>query len=158
MLILRMGVLMGLSLWVGSLALFMGVVTPAIFKNLPKEEAGKVVGILFPAVDRWLLACAAVAVGSLFFLFLNRHFALSSLFLEIPVGLMVVLTLYTSLVLHPQIRELKRTMNLSSFQGTTHQQTIQFTFNRLHLRSVQLNTAILALGLLSLGLTPKFLK
>ena len=73
-------------------------------------------------------------------------------------ALMFLLTLYTTLVLNPQIRELKRKMDLPEFQGTAHQQTIVFTFKRLDQRSVRLRAVLLALGLVSLGLVPSFLR
>ena len=81
-----------------------------------------------------------------------------SLALMILVGLIFVLTLYLIVSLHPQIRELKRKLSLSEFQGTAHQQTIQFTFNRLHRRSVWMHLLILILGFLSLGFIPRFLQ
>ena len=148
----------GLALWIGGLTLFIGVVTPVAFKTFGKEEAARFVGVLFPAVDRWALIWSLVTAGSLARIFLNRHFALRSLALELPVGLMVVLTLYTSLILHPHIRELKRKIDLPEFQQTAHQQTIQFAFHRLHRCSVQIHGVILTLGLLSLGLAPRFLR
>ena len=148
----------GLALWVGGLCLFMAVVIPTAFRSFGKEEAGRFLEVLFPAVDRWCLVWGVVAVGALALLFLKRHFALRSLALEIPVGLMFVLTLYIGLVLHPEIHELKRKINLPEFQSSVHQQTMKFAFDRLHRVSVRLHGAILTLGLLSLGLTPRFLK
>ena len=147
-----------LSLWVGGLSLFVGVVAPVAFHAFERQEAARFLGVLFPAVDRWCLVWGVVAVATLFLTFLNRHFAPASLVLEIPVGIMCALTLYVVLVLHPEIHELKRKLDLPELQGTAHQQTIQFTFNQLHHRSVRLHGVILTLGLLSLGLTPRFLK
>lgn len=155
---MRICAAIALALWVGGLSLFIGVVIPVSFRSFGKPEAGRFLDPLFPAVDRWCLIWAAVTAGALFALFLNRHFALRSLVLEIPVGLMFVLTLYTTLILHPEIHEVKRKLQLPELQGTAHQQSIQFAFNRLHQRSVQLHGLILTLGLFSLGLTPRFLK
>lgn len=148
--IFRICAAIALALWVGGLSLFMGVVIPVSFHSFGKGEAARFLETLFPAVDRWCLVWAAVTVGVLF--------ALRSLVLEVPVGLMFVLTLYTTRILHPEIHEVKRKLQLPEFQGTAHQQSIQFAFNRLHQRSVQLHGVILTLGLLSLGLTPRFLK
>ena len=147
-----------LSLWVGGLSLFVGVVIPTSFRTFKKEEAGRFLEPLFPAVDRWALIWGTVAAGCLSLIFLRRHLEIRSLVIEIPVILMFLLTLHVTLVLHPQIWEVKRKLGLREFQGTAHGQTLQFAFNRLHRASVQLHLAILALGLLSLGLAPRFLR
>lgn len=147
-----------LALWVGALSLFAGVVTPVIFKTLKREEAGRLLGALFPAVDRWCLVWGAVTVGNLLAIFFNRHFEARSLVLEIPIAVMFWLTLHVNYVLHPQIRDLKRKIELPEFQGTAHQQAMQFSFQRLHRRSVRLHGIVLTLGLLCMGLLPGFLK
>ncbi len=155
----------GLALWIGGWALMIGVVTPVIFRAhnqepplIRREEAERLLGVLFPAVDRWTLVWGGVTAGTLAALFLNRHFEPRSLVIEIPVGLMFLLNLHSVVILHPQIRELKRKINLPHYQGTSHQQTMQNAFNRLHLRSVQLHGLLLFLGIFVLGLCPRFLR
>ena len=146
-----------LALWVGGLSLFSLVVTPVSFRRLPKEEAGRFVGLLFPAVDRWAVVWGTIATLSLLVTFLNRHFAPRSLALEIPVGIMLLLSLHSAYILHPQIQELRRKMALPEFQGTAHLEKLRFAFSHLHRRSVQLHTVMLVLGWFSLGLLPRFL-
>ena len=148
----------GLALWVGGLSLLMGVVTPVTFKALQKQEASRFLELLFPAAERWALVWGGVTVGALLALFLNRHLQLRSLMIEAPVGLMFLLNLHLAVILHPQIQELKRKINLPQYQGTSHQQTMQSAFTRLHRRSVQLHLLLLTLGLFSLGLAPRFLR
>ncbi len=156
--IVRICAWVGLALWVGGLALVAGIIAPAAFKILGKQEAGRLLGMLFPILDRWALVWGAVTVVSVLLLFMNRHFALRSLTLELPVGIMFALTFYVTVVLHPHIQDLKRKLELPEFQGTAHQQTIRFAFDRLHRRSVQLHLAIILLGFLSLGFSPRLLK
>jgi len=158
MAVLKICAAISLSLWIGGLSLFVGVVVPAAFSAFQKEEAARFLGALFPSVDRWTLVWAAVTSGALFLVFLNRHLEPSSLVLELPVGVMFALTLYLGLILHPEIHDLKEKLDLPEFRGTAHQQTIQFAFERLHRRSVRLHGFLLFLGWLSLGLTPRFLK
>ncbi len=150
--------LISLSLWIGGSAFFAAVVTPAAFRSLGKEEVGRFLAAIFPAADRWACVCGAVAVLSLYPIFLDRHLETSSLVLELPVLFGLLLTCHNTLIVHPQIRELKRKMNLPEFQGTSHYQTIQFAFGRMHRLSVRLYLGALLLGLLSLGLTPAALK
>ena len=151
-------VTISLALWVGGLSLFALVVTPVSFRRLPKEEAGRYVGILFPAVDRWAVIWGTVALGSLLLVFLNRHFAPRSLVMEIPMGVMFLLSLHSAYILHPQIQDLKRRMALPEYQGTAHLDKLRFSFGRLHRRSVQLHGLLLVLGWFSLGVLPRFLR
>ena len=137
--VLKIVVIIGLSLWVGGVA-------------------GRFLGFRFPPADRWACFWGAVTLGTLLLFFLNRHLVFSSLVFEFPVALMFFLTFHATFILHPQIRELKRKLNLPEFQQTAHQQTMQFSFNRLHRRSVLYHLLILLLGLLSLGLIPPFLR
>ena len=39
-----------LALWVGGMALFTFIVTPVIFKSYPRDQAGEIVGRLFPGL------------------------------------------------------------------------------------------------------------
>ena len=147
-----------LALWVGGLSLFSFVVIPVSFRRLPKEEAGRFVGLLFPAVYRWAVIWGTVTVISLFPVFLRRHFAARSLAIEIPIGVMLLLCLHSAYILQPQIQDLRRRMALPEFQGTAHLDKLRFSFGRLHRRSVQLYGLILVLGWFSLGLLPRFLR
>jgi len=148
----------GLGVWVGGLTLWMGVVTPTVFRSLKKEEAGRFLGVLFPAVDRWASVWGLVSAGFLFLLFYGRHFEPRSLVLELPVLVMLILTLYCTFILHPQVRDLKGKLGREEFQGTAHLETVRFAFSNLHKRSVQLHLLILILGWFSLGLVPGFLE
>lgn len=150
--------LIGLSVWVGGLILLSGVVTPAAFRSLKREEASRFLEVLFPAVDRWACVWAWITVGALAVLFWKRHFEPASLVLEIPVGIMFLLTHHLAYVLHPQIREVKRKINLPEFQGTQHQETMRFAFEGMHRNSVRLHLAILILGFFALALVPRFLR
>lgn len=80
------------------------------------------------------------------------------LILRILVGTTLILVGYRTFVLHPELKELKRKIQLPEFHGTAHQKTIQFAVDRLQRRSVQLRWAIFTGGLLSLGLLPWLLK
>lgn len=146
-----------LALWVGGLALFMGVVAPVSFRRFSREEAGRYLGVLFPAVDRWTLVWAVVTCASLYGLFLKQHFAPRSLVLELPVAAMAALTYYAGVVLHPQIQDLRRRLTLPELQGTAHQAKLEFAFGNLHRASVRVHAAILFLGLFALACASRLL-
>ncbi len=147
--ILKSCAAIALSLWVGGLTLFVGVVTPILFRSLSREEAGRTVGLLFPAVDRWACVWSAVAVISLA--------ATRSLVLEMPVAVMAGLTAYLVWILNPQIAEQRQLLDKPEFQGTVHAEKFRFGFNRLHRLSVRVHAVILFLGWLALALVPNFL-
>lgn len=146
-----------LSLWVGGLTLFLAVVTPALFRSLSREEAGRISGLLFPAVERWAAVWSAVSCGALFALYLGRHFQPRSLVMELPVLAMTVLTVYLTWILHPQINEQRELLAKPEFQGTVHAEKFRFAFGRLHRLSVRVHAVILFLGWLVLALIPRFL-
>ena len=145
---------LALALWVGGLAFFMLVVAPVSFRTLGKEEAGRILGFLFPVLDRWGLACGAAACMALYGVFLRRHFEPRSLLLEVPVAMMFLLTLHVAVILHPQIRDIRDRVARPEYEGTARQGRLQFVFRNLHRRSVQIHMGILALGLFSVGVFP----
>ena len=77
---------------------------------------------------------------------------------KILVGLMFFLALHCALVLHPQIREVKRKLALPEFKATAHRETLEFACKNLHKRSVALRRALLILGVAALGLVPFVLR
>jgi hypothetical protein len=101
------------------------------------------------ALDRWGMIWGGAAC---FFLSMSR-----SLFLELPVAVMFLLTLHAGVVLHPQITDLRRQIADPKYAGTARLMKLQYCFDRLHRRSDQLRGAILLLGWFSLGLMPRLL-
>ena len=59
---------LAIAFWVGGASLFTFVLTPIIFTRLPRDQAGVIVGHLFPAYFRWGLACGAIALITRFLL------------------------------------------------------------------------------------------
>ena len=147
-----------LTFWVGGLTLFDAVVIPALFRALPREEAGRTAGLLFPAVERWISVWALVACVALLFFFRDRHWEVRSLVLELPVAVMAAFTLYSAWILQPEIQEVRGRMQQPEFQGTTHLEKLRFSFDWFHRLSVRLHGIILFLGWLTLTLLPRFLR
>lgn len=109
------------------------------------------------ALDRWGMIWGGAACFLLYMVFLGRHFAARSLFLELPVAVMFLLTLHAGVVLHPQITDLQRQIADPKYAGTARLMKLQYCFDRLRRRSGQLRGAILFLGWFSLGLMPRLL-
>lgn len=132
-----------LSLWVGGIFLFTFVVTPVIFRSYGRDMAGEIVGKLFPS---YFLFCIVVSVLSLvFFLVSSQNRALPghnlSLFLLTAA---VVLSLYVSVRLHPEIKRVKQ--EIASFEATSPDDPLRKKFRSLHAQSAILNILMLADG------------
>ena len=130
-----------LSLWVGGIFLFTFVVTPVIFKSYGRDMAGEIVGKLFPS---YFLFSVLVSVASLIWYLLSFqdgkiHAHNLSLMLLTAA---VVLSLYVSLRLHPEIRGVKQ--QIASFGTVSPEDPLRKKFSALHVQSVILNMLMLA--------------
>ena len=132
-----------LSLWVGGIFLFTFVVTPVIFKSYGRDMAGEIVGKLFPSY--FLFTAVVSALSLVFFLMSFQNRAILgynlSLFLLIAA---VVLSLYVSVKLHPEIKRVKQ--DIASFEATSPEDPLRKTFRSLHAQSAILNILMLADG------------
>ncbi len=143
---------LALSLWVGGGVLFTFVLTPILFRNLGRDEAGRIVGLLFPAYFPWNLVLSTVALGA--FLTLARgawrapHWAAVVLL----VGAVAV-NGYVQFGLHPQARAVKA--EIHSFETVPEDHPLRRRFARLHGVSAALNLLVLADGVALLLLAPR---
>lgn len=142
------------AFWLGGLMFWSFIVLPIAFKSFPKAEAGRFVSVIFPAADYWAVVFAVLTVTGLGGIFLGFYGTTEALMLEIPVGIMFLLTLHTAVVLHPRIQALRRKLQKQEFQETAHLDRIRFDFDRLHHRSVWIQMVIFILGFYVLGALP----
>ena len=70
----------------------------------------------------------------------------------IGLALAVWAFLHLQLILRPQIREVERKLNLPEFQGTAHQRTIQFAFQKLRQSRVRYRVLTFLFGAAALCL------
>ena len=133
-----------LALWTGGMALFTFIVTPAIFRSFDRDQAGEIVGKLFPGYFTYLLVLSALALV-LFFLLgadqATRSFR-ASLFLLV-VG--VIINAYVLFSLHPRTVEVKQ--QIASFERFAADSPARKEFKKLHAVSAVLNLVILADGI-----------
>lgn len=143
--------LLSVSVWVGMVVFFTLFATPAIFKSLPRETAGDVVGVLFPKY--W-------AVGyALSFLSLSTLLALSYIGKTLPAGRLVLIvfmtamTLYSGLVVSAKAREVKGLIREAV--ETAKKEELKKDFRSLHARSAVMNMAVLLSGVALIFLIAK---
>jgi uncharacterized membrane protein len=152
--LLRFIHLLGITVWVGSLIFFTLIATPTIFRNLPRETAGEVVGHLFPKY--WLLGYAAsvITLGSLIVLsYMQRSFpALRLLLLVVMLGV----TFYSGLVVGKNARNIKA--EIKTAEETVNAEDLRSKFKRVHALSAVLNLSVIILGLFLVYLTSRELQ
>jgi L-lactate permease len=129
--------LIAVGVWLGAMVFFASVVAPTVFGTLEPQLAGHMIRRVFPRYYLFGLICLAVAS-------LASVFA-SSASPRITVACVVMLgaTWYARQVLMPQVNAARDAMLA---QNESHSPE----FDRLHKRSVQLNTAEMAVCLLLL--------
>jgi uncharacterized membrane protein len=144
-----------LALWAGGMILFTFIVTPVIFHSFDRDQAGKIVGSLFPGYFLYLLVLSVLALV-LFFL-LGADQATRSyracLFLLI-VG--VVINAYVLFSLHPRTVEVKQ--QIASFERSSPETPARKEFKKLHAVSAVLNLTLLADGIALLILSRNIAK
>lgn len=142
--------LLSLSLWTGGMALFTFIVTPAIFRSYGRDQAGEIVGRLFPG---YFLFCLSVSALALLLVFLlgadpaGRPFR-ASLFLLVAA---VIVNAFVIFSLHPRTVEVKR--QVASFERPAPDTPARREFRKLHGISAALNLALLLDGIALLALS-----
>lgn len=132
-----------LSLWVGGMAIFTFIVTPAIFRSFDRDMAGRIVGALFNGYFTYNLVLSIVALVLAFVVWPDRaQMACKVSFLLIACA--IAINLYISFKLYPDIVEVKR--QVASFVTTPKDSPLRKQFTRMHAVSAIMNLLLLADG------------
>jgi Domain of unknown function (DUF4149) len=142
---------LAVAILVGKVVLLSFVVAPILAKNLEREPFGQVVRQLFPAY--YLLGMAAAALGllSLTVLGMVREISLS---MHVAGGLWLLILAvetYCRAPLTPQSNAMRDQLKGQESRGAVDP-VLQTAWNRLHQRSVYLNSLVLLAGLSLIGL------
>ena len=133
-----------LALWVGGIALFTFIITPAIFNSYSRDMAGEIVGQLFPGYFLYNLVLSLLA---LIFFFIpwsdiaQKRFRLSLFCIVIA----VLVNIFVCFKLHPEIKAMKK--EIHSFETVSSDDPLRMKFRRLHGISAVLNLLLLADGI-----------
>ncbi|MBI2369474.1 MAG: DUF4149 domain-containing protein [Deltaproteobacteria bacterium] len=155
MVVVRFLYLLAVGVWVGSICFFSFVAAPTAFRVLPREEAGKAVGAMFPKYYGLGVICGVVALATgVFAVGLGEWVGRAALLRLILLGLMLAGTLYAGYVLLPKAEGVQQQIAaLGSPPPEDHPLRVRFA--QLHRRSVQLNAGVLVLGLAVVLLTAR---
>ena len=147
--------LLAVSLWLGSVAFVSFVAAPIIFRTLPRNLAGDVMGAIFPAYYSVGLVCGAVAfLALLAAVGFGGGWTLRVGAVGVLLVVMLGANIYAGFVVQPKASEVKVEMRqAASGPEASPPAKLKADFDRLHTRSVQLNAVVLIGGLLVLLLS-----
>jgi hypothetical protein len=140
-----------LALWVGGIAIFTFIVTPAIFRSFGRDEAGAIVGKLFPGYFTYVLVLTLLAFIFFFPASGGASNSQSRLSFFLLIAALVINT-YVSFKLYPDTVKVKR--EITSFEQESPDSPNRKLFARLHAISAVLNLAVMTDGVILLLLGP----
>jgi uncharacterized membrane protein len=140
--------ILALAVWLGEVVFFSFVVAPQVFSNLPAEQAGAVVGLIFPTYYLLGHLCAVTVLGCALVL-RNWSRPGGGLWLAAAAiaGLGLVASLYSGFVVQPRASELRPQLHQAETEAA-----VKSEFDDLHRLAVQLNGGILVATLVLAGL------
>lgn len=142
--------LLALGAWIGAIVYFVAVVTRGAFAVLARDQAGLLVGFTLSGLHfMGLIAAAVFVLASLVLRKSLRAFIEPAV---LGVILMAALTAISQYRVIPRMDALRRQMG---FDATPPADTRRAQFDRLHSISVDLEGAVLVIGLASLFFTAR---
>lgn len=135
--------LLSIVVWVGALIFFTFFVAPSIFKILPKDMAGALVGSIFPKYWAIGYISGILSLSTLIAIsFIEKGFPAARLFL---LTVMTVVTFYAGLAVATKARELKAQAKV--VEDPVKKESIEKEFKKIHFKSSALNMLVLLTGL-----------
>jgi hypothetical protein len=136
-----------LAAWVGALVTVSFLVAPTVFRALPSETAGTVMGQIFPLYYGCTAVSGVVALGAAVWLARKASGARPWPAIVAMLAVMLAATTYAGAVVSPKARELRPALHREPVDPA-----VRSAFDALHRRAVQLNGLVLVLGLVTIGL------
>jgi uncharacterized membrane protein len=137
--------LLSLVCWVGSIIFFSFFVAPVVFKNLEREKAGELIGIIFPRYYKIGYVCGALVLMVLLLTGIETAGLKGCAW-----GIMMLGTLCAGLAVNPKAKIIKEKLREAP---ESDKPELEARFKTLHSLSVKLNAAVLFAGLWLLWLS-----
>jgi uncharacterized membrane protein len=154
---LRFVMLLSLVVWIGGIIFFAFVVAPAVFGVLPSRDlAGRVVGRSLGALH-WMGIVSGMVylIASLLYARMSSGFAHPLAARNVLIALMIVLTMVSLFVVTTKMNALKADMGV--IDEVAHSDARRLEFNQVHQWSTRLEIAVLAMGIVVVWLSGKFI-
>lgn len=133
---------MALALWVGAIVTVSFLVAPAVFRAVPAETAGTVMGQVFPLYYAFTTVAGAVALLAAWWLRRRTNGVGVSTTVVAMLAMMLAATVYAGAVVSPRARVIRPMLHVEPVDPA-----MRAEFEALHRRAVQLNGLVLLLGL-----------
>ncbi|MFQ5480137.1 MAG: DUF4149 domain-containing protein [Thermodesulfobacteriota bacterium] len=134
--------LFSLVVWQGSLIFFTFFAAPSIFKALSKENAGLVVGRIFPRYWAMGYLTSAVCLISLLYTsYMEKSYPKERIILLV---IMTIISFYAGLSVGKKARALKAAMRTS--EPGEGRKALEKRFKKIHALSAMLNMAVFVVG------------
>lgn len=143
--------LLALAVWLGETIFLSFVVAPTLFSTFP-QDAGRVMSALFPWYYRIGYACGAALLFSSLTFWRSAGGVRGAASVGIA-AIMLGAVLYAGVIIQPRARELRLEVHSPNPPAAAKD-----AFDRLHRRSVQLNSVVLLGGLALAAMTAAKLK
>ena len=134
--------ILSLVVWLGGMIFFSFIAAPGIFKSLPRETAGDVVGIIFPRY--WIMGyvCSITAITTIAALSVQER-AYPWLRISLLL-LMAILAFYSGMPVGTKARDVKAQIRM--IEEPLQKEKLKQEFKTLHAKSAILNGLIIILG------------
>jgi uncharacterized membrane protein len=144
-----------LALWVGGMAIFTFLVTPAVFRSFGRDTASQIVDRLFPGYFLYVLILAVLAFIVFFMVAGDQYKPAARLSFALLLAA-IIINAYVAFKLHPDTLRVKR--QVTSFERESPDSAARRQFARLHGLAASLNLLVLADGIALLLVGPALKK
>ncbi|HHT9135517.1 MAG TPA: DUF4149 domain-containing protein [Candidatus Avalokitesvara rifleensis] len=145
---------LALVLWIGGMAFMTFVAAPSVFKVLPREQAGDVVGDIFPKYFTLGYVYCLFAILTAIGVYLKEDYWNKPKLLVL--GLMLILTFYDGMVVAPRAHAVRTEMKKA--EQEEQKKALWGEFVRLHSQSAAINLIVLGLGIAVVITTAYFMR
>lgn len=135
--------LLSLVTWIGGMIFLVVIGAPSIFKVLPRDAAGDVLGDIFPKY--WIMGYICSIASLVTIVIMSGKDQFYPWDRIILLAFMTVLTFYLGLVSAAKARKLR--LQIRANVDTSMSQTLQKKFRSVHRFSIILNVLVLIAGL-----------
>ena len=144
-----------LALWVGGMAIFTFLVTPAVFRSFGRDMASQIVDRLFPGYFLYIFVLAILAFIVFFMVAGDQYKPAARLSFALLLAA-IVINAYVAFKLHPDTLRVKR--QVTSFVSESPDSPARRQFARLHGLAASLNLLVFADGVVLLLVGPALKK
>jgi Domain of unknown function (DUF4149) len=139
---------LALAVWIGALITVSFLVAPAVFRAVPGETAGAVMGQIFPLYYACTAASGCLALAAATWLMRRARGARVWRVVVVMLVVMLAATTYAGVVVSPEARALRPALHREPVDPA-----VRARFDGLHRRAVQLNGLVLLLGVVTIVVT-----